>query len=94
MGLSAAHFPFSRDVLGADYCPMAFHTFNNGFSVVDSLGRFFCYDLGVQRPTAQPDDGQLAHSLQRLGEAYLQVSSSHLQSIGSTGEEASRKAAQ
>ena len=82
MGITTAHFPFSRDVLSPQYQPLAFHTYNNGYSVVDSLGRFFCYDLGAERPIALCEDDSVSRNLQRLGEAYLQVASSHLQSMG------------
>lgn len=81
MGLPADHFPFSRDILDPRSSSVAFHTYNNGFSVVDSVGRFCCYDLGAGRAVALPDDPNEAQRMRRLGEAYLQVASSHLQSI-------------
>ena len=67
LGIAHDDFLFSRDVLGRQYTrQFAFHTFNNGFSVVDSTG-FFVYDLTSQRPMVG-DDKQM----ERLGKAILQ----------------------
>ncbi|MBQ9559659.1 MAG: LTA synthase family protein [Bacteroidaceae bacterium] len=66
-------FLFSRDVLSHTYRrPMAFHTFNNGFSMVDSTG-FLVFDLTADRPVVGNDERKI-----RLGKAILQETSRDL----------------
>lgn len=67
LGLPHDDYAFSRDVLSQNYKrPFAFHTFNNGFSLVDSTG-FFVYDLTAQQPLVGNDPQK-----ERLGKAILQ----------------------
>ena len=69
-------FTFSRDVLSDRYQqPFAYHTFNNGFTVIDSTG-FAAYDLDVQTVIAH--DGPDAERLLRQGRALLQLTSHDL----------------
>lgn len=73
LGIPHDDFPFSRDVLSRTYTrPFAYHTFNNGFSLVDST-HFIVYDLTAERPLVGTDAG-----LFRLGKAILQRSSEDL----------------
>ena len=73
LGLPHDDFRFSRDVLSETYTrPFAYHTFNNGFSLVDST-RFTAYDLTAQHPIA----GQAPDLIER-GKAILQVTSQDL----------------
>lgn len=70
MGIGHDEFQFSRDVLSQTYTqPFAYHTFNNGFSLVDST-RFVVYDLTSNKPLVGDAD-----DLIRRGKAILQVSS-------------------
>ena len=74
MGIDHSAFTFSRDVLSPHYCqPMAFHTFNNGFSLIDSVG-FTAYDLDAERVVANEGPDSLLR-LQRA-RALLQITSS------------------
>ena len=73
LGLSHDDFPFSRDVLSQNYTrPLAWHTFNNGFSLVDSTG-FFVYDLTAESPMVGSGKEK-----ERLGKAILQETSRDL----------------
>lgn len=73
LGIPHDEFRFSRDVLSETYTqPFAYHTFNNGFSLVDST-HFVVYDLTSDRPLVG-DDADLV----RRGKAILQVSSDDL----------------
>ena len=73
MGLPHDDFRFSRDVLSQNYIvPFAYHTFNNGFSIIDST-RFVVYDLNVNQPLVGEDE-----ALIRRGKAILQVTSEDL----------------
>ena len=76
MHLSHADFAFSRDVLSSNYrYPFAFHTYNNGFSLVDSTG-FMVYDLNADK-TVVPSSGDVKR-LEQLGKALLQQASDDL----------------
>ena len=81
LGLPHDDFPFSRDVLSQNYTrPLAWHTFNNGFSMVDSTG-FFVYDLTAESATVKdidPKNEENASRLTRLGKAILQETSRDL----------------
>lgn len=69
-------FTFSRDVMGKQYeQPFAYHTYNNGVTIIDSLG-FMAYDLDVERIIAQEGDS-VEHKLQRA-RALLQITSADL----------------
>lgn len=73
LGLPHDDFPFSRDVLSQNYTrPLAWHTFNNGFSLVDSTG-FFVYDLTADTPIVGSGKEK-----ERLGKAILQETSRDL----------------
>jgi len=69
-------FTFSRDVLSSTYSRrLAFHTYVDGFTVIDSTG-FVSYDLGAdQTMTVQSPDSL---RLFRLGRALLQQTSHDL----------------
>ena len=76
LGLSAQDFTFSRNVVSPSYRhPFAIHTYNNGFSMVDST-TFVCYDLTVDRSLTE--QGPHSHQLVRQGKAILQVTSNDL----------------
>lgn len=73
MGVPHGEFVFSRDVLSQTYTkPFAYHTFNNGFSLVDST-RFVVYDLTSERVVTGD-----APDLVERGKAILQRSSEDL----------------
>ena len=73
MGVPHGEFVFSRDVLSRTYTkPFAYHTFNNGFSLVDST-RFVVYDLTSERVVTGD-----APDLVERGKAILQRSSEDL----------------
>ena len=73
LGLSHDDFRFSRDVMSETYTqPFAYHTFNNGFSLVDST-RFVAYDLNANSVIAGD-----APDLVERGKAILQFSSEDL----------------
>lgn len=76
MGITHREFTFSRDVTSSTYCyPIAIHTYNNGFSIVDSTG-FTVYDLNSnQTVTATPHPNQ--HRID-IGKAILQTTSKDL----------------
>ena len=44
MGIEHSSFTFSRDVMSKGYHPLALHTFDNGFALIDSTG-YSIYDL-------------------------------------------------
>lgn len=76
LGVDHSPFTFSRDVLSRNYhYPFAYHTYNNGFSLVDSTG-FMVYDLNSMQPIVQQTDD--ADRLERLGKALLQATSADL----------------
>lgn len=71
LGLPHTDFPLSRDVTSASYTrPFAFHTYDNGFTVIDSLG-YTVYDLTAARPVRSlaPLDAARVET----GKAYLQT---------------------
>ena len=73
LGLPHDEFLFSRDVFSLTYqSPFAYHTFNNGFSIIDST-RFLVYDLTANRTLV----GNAPDLVQR-GKAILQVTSKDL----------------
>ena len=73
MGVPHGEFVFSRDVLSQTYTkPLAYHTFNNGFSLVDST-RFVVFDLTSERVVTGD-----APDLVERGKAILQRSSEDL----------------
>ncbi len=76
LGLDHSAFTFSRNVLSHDYpYPFAYHTFNNGFSLVDSTG-FMVYDLNSMQPIVRQTND--IDRLERLGKALLQATSADL----------------
>lgn len=76
MGIPHGHFRWSRDVLSKSYTrPFAYHTFNNGFSIVDSTG-LFVYDLTANQPLLEDNERLL-----RLGKALLQATSDDLSNL-------------
>ena len=78
--LPHADFRYSRDVLSKNYTyPVAFHTYNNGFSLVDSTG-FVVFDLNAQRTIV--NESRDAERLVRLGKAMLQSASDDLKILG------------
>jgi len=71
LGLSHQEYTFSRDVLSSTYTkPFAIHTYNNGFSLVDSTG-FTVYDLNSNQTIK--GNGNVT-----IGKAILQAASSDL----------------
>lgn len=76
MGFPHGEFTFSRDVTSQNYTkPLAFHSFTNGFSIVDSTG-FTVVDLNIDQVIVdQSKDSQ--HHMQ-LGKAILQVTAKDL----------------
>ena len=71
LGLPHSDFPLSRDVTSASYTrPFAFHTYDNGFTVIDSLG-YTVYDLTAARSVRgmSPIDAARIET----GKAYLQT---------------------
>jgi len=69
IGIDHSSFPFSRDVMSQDYHPLAIHTFDNGFALVDSAG-YSIYDLTSSKTLScypQESDNRIA-----LGKAILQ----------------------
>jgi len=76
MGIEHAQFRFSRDVASRGYkCPMAWHTFNNGMTLYDSLG-FTAYDLDAERIVVH--EGGDADARLRVARALLQLTSHDL----------------
>lgn len=77
MGIDHTAFTFSRNVLADNYRrPFAIHTYNNGFSMVDST-MFVDYDLTAGRIVARQPAGNDHHadSLATVGKAILQLTS-------------------
>ena len=73
LGISHDEFSFSRDVLSSTYTrPFATHTFDDGFSMVDSTS-FVCYDLVSNKVIAE--EGRKNEQLLTLGKAILQAAS-------------------
>lgn len=73
IGLPHGHFRWSRDIFSRTYTrPFAYHTFNNGFSLIDSTG-LFVYDLTANQPLVGNNENLL-----RLGKALLQATSDDL----------------
>lgn len=73
LGLPHSEYLFSRDVFSQNYTqPFAYHTFNNGFSLIDST-RFVVYDLTADRTLV----GDAPDLVQR-GKAILQATSKDL----------------
>ena len=76
LGIDHTDFTFSRDVLSATYTkPVAIHTYDDGYSVVDSVG-FVCYDFISNRVIAE--EGQNIDQLLLYGKAILQAASDDL----------------
>ena len=76
MGMEHSAFTFSRDVMSKSYrCPFAYHTYNNGVTIIDSLG-FMAYDLDAKTMIAQ--DGDDAEGRLQRARAMLQLTSSDL----------------
>ena len=76
MGIDHSHFTFSRDVVGnAKLRPVAFHTFVNGYTVIDSCG-FTAFDLDADKVIAGEGDNETSRL--KLGKALLQHTSSDL----------------
>ena len=73
LGISHYEFSFSRDVLSSTYTrPFATHTFDDGFSMVDSTS-FVCYDFVSNKVIAE--EGRKNEQLLTLGKAILQAAS-------------------
>jgi phosphoglycerol transferase MdoB-like AlkP superfamily enzyme len=73
LGISHDNFSFSRDVLSSTYTrPFATHTFDDGFSMVDSTS-FVCYDFVSNKVIAE--EGRKNEQLLTLGKAILQAAS-------------------
>ena len=73
LGISHDAFTFSRDVLSATYTqPFATHTFDNGFSMVDSAS-FVSYDFVSNKVIAE--EGKRNEQLLTIGKAILQAAS-------------------
>lgn len=73
LGISHDDFSFSRDVLSSTYTrPFATHTFDDGFSMVDSTS-FVCYDFVSNKVIAE--EGRKNEQLLTLGKAILQAAS-------------------
>ena len=80
LGVPYDHFKYSRNVLGKNYTyPVAIHTYNNGFSMVDSTG-FVVFDLNIQRTIV--NESHDAERLVRLGKAILQTAADDLKKLG------------
>ena len=73
LGLPHDAFTFSRDVLSSTYTkPFATHTFDNGFSMVDSAS-FVSYDFVSNKVIAE--EGHKNEQLLTFGKAILQAAS-------------------
>jgi phosphoglycerol transferase MdoB-like AlkP superfamily enzyme len=76
LGVPHDDFSFSRDVLSATYThPFATHTFDNGFSMVDSAS-FVSFDFVSNKVIA--DEGKRNEQLLTIGKAILQAASDDL----------------
>ena len=80
MGVDHSAFRWSRNVLSPSYrYPFVWHTYDNGFSVIDSTG-FWAYDFDAQRVIAnETTDPQ---RLERMGKAILQATTKDLKERG------------
>ena len=80
LGLPHDKFRWSRDVLSQSYQQhFAMHTYNNGFSVIDSTG-FMAYDFDANKIVANKStDGS---RLERIGKAILQATTKDLKNLG------------
>lgn len=80
LGLAHDEYRYSRDVLSKSYTyPVAIHTYNNGFSMVDSTG-FVVYDLNAQCTIV--NESHNTERLVRLGKSILQTASDDLKQLG------------
>jgi len=76
MSLKHDDFTFSRDILSQNYQkPFAMHCYNNGFSIVDSIG-FTVFDLTSEKAIVGSDTKAI-----ELGKAILQTTSKDLKDI-------------
>ena len=76
LGVPHDDFSFSRDVLSATYThPFATHTFDNGFSMVDSAS-FVSFDFVNNKVIAE--EGKRNEQLLTIGKAILQAASDDL----------------
>ena len=76
MGFPHGEFSFSRDVTSQNYTkPLAFHSFTNGFSIVDSTG-FTVVDLNIDQVIVNQSKEPQRHM--KLGKAILQVTAKDL----------------
>jgi phosphoglycerol transferase MdoB-like AlkP superfamily enzyme len=76
MGFPHGEFSFSRDVTSQNYTkPLAFHSFTNGFSIVDSTG-FTVVDLNIDQVIVNQSKDPQRHM--KLGKAILQVTAKDL----------------
>lgn len=76
MGINHDMFRFSRDVTSKSYTHhFAYHTFDNGYMVVDSTG-FTVYDLNANKVIA--DKPTPSKRRENMGKAILQVTSKDL----------------
>ena len=76
LGVPHDDFSFSRDVLSATYThPFATHTFDNGFSMVDSAS-FVSFDFVSNKVIAE--EGKRNEQLLTIGKAILQAASDDL----------------
>lgn len=76
LGVPHDDFSFSRDVLSATYThPFATHTFDNGFSMVDSAS-FVSFDFVSNKVIAE--EGKRNEQLLTIGKAILQAASNDL----------------
>ncbi len=80
MGLSHEEFRWSRDVLSPQYrYPFVWHTYDNGYSLIDSTG-FWAYDFDAHRVIANQTTD--AARLERMGKAILQATTKDLKERG------------
>ena len=76
MGINHEQYTFSRDVMSCNYQrPIAYHTYNNGVTVIDSTG-FMSYDLDAEKMVIS--EGENAQQQLQLGRALLQLTSNDL----------------
>ncbi len=76
MQLPHEAFPWSRDVLSKSYqYPFAVHTYNNGYSLIDSTG-YMVYDLDSRQVIANKSTD--SPRLERMGKAILQATTKDL----------------
>src|SRR5574344_20901 len=76
MGIKHDMFRFSRDVMSHSYVyPFAYHTYNNGYMLVDSTG-YTVYDLNENKVIA--GNSRYCKKRERIGKAILQATSKDL----------------